>query len=115
LLCNRKHNRLRSLGCTFQGSRATPDSVLPHRRGWAGSKSLKENKMRSLYRRAASATHAFSACILIVILAAATGCGTSSAGPEPPAPPPSSGSVPQFGHVVLVLEENHGYSEVIGN
>ena len=72
--------------------------------------------MRSLYRRAASATHAFSACTLIVILAAATGCGTSSAGgPEPPAPPPSSGSVPQFGHVVLVLEENHGYSEVIGN
>ena len=28
---------------------------------------------------------------------------------------PPSGGVPQFGHVVLVVEENHSYSEVIGN
>ena len=70
--------------------------------------------MRSLYRRAASTTHACFACTLI--LAAATGCGLSSAGgPRPPAPPPSSGSIPQFGHVVVVFEENHSYSEVVGN
>jgi phospholipase C len=51
------------------------------------------------------------------MLVAAVGCSLSSAGgPRPPAPtPPSSGSVPQFGHVVVVLEENHSYSEVIGN
>src|SRR6185312_12712928 len=36
-------------------------------------------------------------------------------GPRPPAPPPPSASVPQFGHVVMVLEENHSYSEVVGN
>ena len=72
--------------------------------------------MRSLHKQAASTTHAFFACALIVILAAATGCGTSSAGaPRPPSPPPSTDSVPQFGHVVVVLEENHSYSEVIGN
>ena len=69
--------------------------------------------MRSFYRRAASTTHAFFACTLI--LAVATGCSLSSAGgPRPQAPTPS-GSVPQFGHVVVVLEENHSYSEVIGN
>lgn len=51
------------------------------------------------------------------MLMAAVGCGLSSAsGPRPPGPPPPpSGTVPQFGHVVLVVEENHSYSEVIGN
>jgi hypothetical protein len=28
---------------------------------------------------------------------------------------PPSGSVPQFGHAVMVVKENHSYSEVIGN
>ena len=65
-------------------------------------------------RRAGSTTQVFLICTLA--LAAGTGCGISSAGaPRPPAPPPSTGSVPQFGHVVVVLEENHSYSEVVGN
>src|SRR5437016_14093645 len=27
----------------------------------------------------------------------------------------AAAQVPQFGHVVLVMEENHGYSSVVGN
>ena len=51
-----------------------------------------------------------------LILGAAMGCSLSSPSSPRPGPPPStSGSVPQFGHVVMVLEENHSYSEVIGN
>jgi acid phosphatase len=46
------------------------------------------------------------------MVCALAGCGTSS--PGSPGMPPS-GEVPQFGHVVLVVEENHSYSEVIGN
>jgi len=51
------------------------------------------------------------------MLVAAVGCSlSSSGGPRPPGPPPpSSGTVPQFGHLVVVVEENHSYSEVIGN
>lgn len=54
---------------------------------------------------------------VFLMLAAAVGCGVSSAsGPRPPGPTqPPSGTVPQFGHVVFVVEENHSYSEVIGN
>ena len=72
--------------------------------------------MRSFYKPATSTTNSFLVCILILILVATMGCSLSSAGgPRPPAPPASSGSVPQFGHVVMVLEENHSYSEVVGN
>ena len=64
----------------------------------------------SLYRRT-TGTIAVS-----LILAAVMGCSLSSPSSPRPGPPPStSGSVPQFGHVVVVLEENHSYSEVIGN
>jgi hypothetical protein len=54
---------------------------------------------------------------VFLMLAVTVGCSISSAGgPRPPGPtPPPSGTVPQFGHVVLVVEENHSYSEVIGN
>jgi hypothetical protein len=64
----------------------------------------------SLYRRTTGTMAVF------LILAAAMGCSLSSPSSPRPGPPPStSGSVPQFGHVVVVLEENHSYSEVIGN
>jgi phosphatidylinositol-3-phosphatase len=43
------------------------------------------------------------------------GCGGSSTSGQPPnSPPGQAGRVPHFGHVVLVVEENHGYSDVIG-
>jgi hypothetical protein len=72
--------------------------------------------MRTCFHAPASAGDGIYACV-ILLLAAMTGCGGSSVGsPRPTQPPPSSsGSVPQFGHVVMVLEENHDYSEVIGN
>ena len=55
--------------------------------------------------------------MLVLLLAGTVGCNLSSAsGPRPQGPtPPPSGTVPHFGHVVLVVEENHSYSEVIGN
>ena len=43
------------------------------------------------------------------MVAACSGCG--SLGIDSP----GSKLVPQFGHVFLVVEENHSYSEVIGN
>jgi hypothetical protein len=70
--------------------------------------------MRSIYGQAARTLSVCLACVFV--LGAATGCGHPSAsGPRPGQPPPSSGSVPQFGHVVIVVEENHSYPEVIGN
>jgi phospholipase C len=64
----------------------------------------------SLYRRTTGAVSVF------LMLVAAIDCSLSSPSSPRPGPPPStSGSVPQFGHVVVVLEENHSYSEVIGN
>lgn len=53
-------------------------------------------------------------CLFLVI----SGCGGGHYGPsDPPTPPPPgpSPSSSPFGHVFLVVEENHNYSEVIGN
>src|SRR6516162_4286405 len=41
------------------------------------------------------------------------GGGSGSTASAPSHPP--TASVPAFGHVVLVVEENHGYSSVIGS
>jgi acid phosphatase len=51
------------------------------------------------------------------MLVAAEACSlSSSGGPRPPGPPPpASATVPQFGHLVVVVGENHSYYEVIGN
>jgi acid phosphatase len=38
--------------------------------------------------------------------------GSPSSSPSPPSPPVQQAS---FGHVILVVEENHSYSDVIGN
>lgn len=48
--------------------------------------------------------------LLILGLLPALGCGGGVFGS-----PPSAQSQPQFGHVFLLVEENHSYSEVIGN
>src|SRR5437764_4262520 len=55
--------------------------------------------------------------LIFLALGAWMGCNLSSASaPRPPGPPPpTSGTVPEFGHVVLVVEENHSYSDIIGN
>jgi phosphatidylinositol-3-phosphatase len=67
--------------------------------------------------RLISLTRVASAILLGLALVATAGCGLSSAsGPRPAGPPPPPpGVFPLFGHVVLVMEENHSYSEVIGN
>src|ERR1700680_459583 len=64
-----------------------------------------------------SVVRTLSFIVISFFLIAALGCGSSSpSSPRPSSdPPPSTGSVPAFGHVLLVLEENHSYSEVIGN
>lgn len=63
--------------------------------------------------------------MLWVALLAAISCGggsspsTPTQPPDPtPNPPPGGGGGsgrPPFGHVVLLVEENHGYTDVVGN
>ena len=52
-----------------------------------------------------------------LVLLATAGCGGSASGsPQPPSSSPGPrGTLPRFSHVVLVVEENHGYSDVIGS
>ncbi len=71
----------------------------------------------SIWMRFISLIRVASSILLAFALVAAAGCGLStSSGPRPPgSPPPPPGAFPQFGHVVLVVEENHSYSEVIGS
>ena len=54
---------------------------------------------------------------LMVVLCAAfqLGCGGGSSTSSNPQTPPPSGPTPQIGHVFLVVEENHSFSEVVGN
>ena len=55
-----------------------------------------------------TANSTFIALLLIVSL----GCGGSS---HSSMAAPQTAAVPQFGHVVLWVEENHGYSQIIGS
>ena len=63
--------------------------------------------MRSVFGDTRKAESLF----VCLILLACMGCGSGSR----PAPPPPTDTVPQFEHVVLLVEENHSYSEVIGS
>src|ERR1700686_2117898 len=71
---------------------------------------------RSICLRSSNALRFSGTAAVLFILLASLACGFSSAGaPRPTPTPTSTGSVPGFGHVVLVVEENSSYSEVIGS
>src|SRR6202048_2014192 len=53
----------------------------------------------------------FSLAIIVFVLA---GCAGGAANVPPPTPTPGQTN-PQFGHVFIVVEENVGYSDVIGS
>jgi phosphatidylinositol-3-phosphatase len=58
----------------------------------------------------------FSASLLLAFALILSSCGgVSTASLGIPSTPASSAPVPQFAHVFLLVEENHGYSDVIGN
>src|SRR3954453_24109705 len=50
--------------------------------------------------------------VLVLVFNILSCGGASQRTPQPPNQPPG---VPQFGHVVLPVEANHDYSQVIGN
>ncbi len=52
--------------------------------------------------------------VLLVSVVVLAGCG-GNAQRTFTVPPGGRGSVPQFSHVVVVVEENHSYGQVIGN
>jgi phospholipase C len=52
--------------------------------------------------------------VLFSGLVLASGC-SGARSMSAPVSGPGAGTVPQFGHVVLLVEENHSYSSVIGN
>jgi hypothetical protein len=57
-----------------------------------------------------------SSVAVLFMLLSFMGCNLSSAGgPRPGPPPPPTGNVPHFDHVVLVVEENSSYADVIGS
>src|ERR1700730_9235070 len=71
---------------------------------------------RSISLRSYNALRFSSSATVLFILLGSLGCSLSSAGaPRPTPTPTSTGTIPGFGHVVLVVEENSGYSEVIGS
>ena len=57
----------------------------------------------------------FAAFTLCALAALQLGCGGGSSSNFSPVQPPVSSGRPTFSHVILVVEENHSYSEVIGN
>jgi phosphatidylinositol-3-phosphatase len=51
----------------------------------------------------------------VVVLLLGIGCGGGSSNPTAVNPPGTATPSSQFGHVVLVVEENQNYSQVVGN
>jgi len=59
-----------------------------------------------------------SLAILVAVAAVQLACGGYSAGSSSspnPAPTPAPATFPSFSHVFLVVEENHSFTDVIGN
>jgi len=71
----------------------------------------------SISSRSYNALRLLGTVTVFFIFLGSLGCGgVSSPGAARPTPTPAStGSVPGFGHVVLVVEENSSYSNVIGS
>jgi phosphatidylinositol-3-phosphatase len=62
-----------------------------------------------------SFTKAIPGFALSLLAGALLGCGGGSGSSNSPAATPVPATHPSFDHVVLVVEENHDYSEVVGN
>jgi phospholipase C len=60
---------------------------------------------------------AVAAGILVALAALQLGCAgaSTSSTSQIPTPSPAPTNFPTFSHVILIVEENHSYSEVIGN
>src|SRR5438309_11241973 len=76
--------------------------------------------VRFTHRRAHQVLQRFNAVavtltLIASVLISAVGCSSAGAPRPTPPPPTTTGTVPQFGHVVVVVEENSSYSEVIGS
>src|SRR5258708_19065682 len=73
------------------------------------------NRFLSFLRSSTFLQSAALATVLCLLLAP-LGCSSAgTASTTTTTPPASTGVVPQFGHVVLVVEENSSYSQVIGS
>jgi len=59
--------------------------------------------------------HGIGVACLILFLLASVSCGGSSSSSNTSGPAGTSSSSSQFGHVVLVVEENHDYTDVVGS
>src|SRR5574337_1763014 len=55
----------------------------------------------------------FNRCVLLSLLAATLSCGGGSGMSK--GSNPGNPAVPQFSHVMIVVEENHSFNSVIGN
>ena len=69
----------------------------------------------SLLTRGALRLSSLATVIFIIFVTMSCGNSSHSNSSSSPIGPTPTGTVPQFGHVVLVLEENSSYSQVIGN
>lgn len=56
-----------------------------------------------------------AATVLALLLALALGCGGGYSSASNPQPAPVPQNFPTFSHVFLVMEENHSFSDVVGN
>ena len=84
--------------------------------GWILFSSSRFRIAQGFPRRAHDSVRGSATLALLCLFAASIGCGSSSNGMSTISSAPiSGGTVPQFGHVVIVVEENASYSQVIGN